>query len=126
GTLAQITHKFEGRYTDRLIGEPYRPGAADDPDSRFHSRSPIHGVSRIRCPVIVFQGLEDRVVPPAVSREIASALAGQGLDYEYIEYPGEGHGFRSNDVNIDALERETRFYRRVLGGGEPAGNNGSQ
>ncbi|HSH42373.1 MAG TPA: prolyl oligopeptidase family serine peptidase, partial [Arenicellales bacterium] len=47
GTLAQITHKFEGRYTDRLIGEPYRPGAADDPDSRFHSRSPIHGVSRI-------------------------------------------------------------------------------
>lgn len=115
-TLAQITHKFEGRYTDRLIDEEYRSGSGEDPQSRFYSRSPIHYVSEIRCPVIVFQGLEDKIVPPDVSREIARALDGQGLEYDYVEYPGEGHGFRSSDANIDALERETGFYRRVLGG----------
>jgi len=113
-TLAQITHKFEGRYTDRLIGEEYDPERADDPDSRFHSRSPIHDVSAIRCPLIVFQGLEDKIVPPDVSREIAGALEAQGLDHDYVEYPGEGHGFRTSAANIDALERETGFYRRVL------------
>lgn len=113
-TLAQITHKFEGRYTDHLIGEPYRPDAAHDHDSCFYTRSPIRFVSAIRCPVIVFQGLEDKVVPPDVSREIARALEGQGLDYDYVEYPGEGHGFRSSEANIDALERETRFFRHVL------------
>jgi len=123
GTLAQITHKFEGRYTDRLIGEEYRAGCADDPDSRFHSRSPIHCVSEIRCPVIVFQGLEDKIVPPDVSREIARALAEQGLEYDYVEYPGEGHGFRSSEANIDALEKETGFYRRVL---EARGGRGAE
>lgn len=117
GTLAQITHKFEGRYTDRLIGEEYQPGCADDPDSRYYTRSPIHDVSGIRCPVIVFQGLDDKIVPPDVSREIARALAEQGLEHDYVEYPGEGHGFRSSQANIDALERETAFYRRVLSAG---------
>jgi len=120
-TLAEITHKFEGRYTDRLIGENYDRERANRPDSRFHQRSPIHAVSAIHCPLIVFQGLEDKIVPPEVSREIARALEDQGLDYEYVEYPGEGHGFRSSEANIDALERETGFFRRVLGG---AGNDG--
>lgn len=115
-TLAQITHKFEGRYTDRLIGEDYHPQSADDPASRFRQRSPIHDVSAIRSPVIVFQGLEDKIVPPDVSREIAAALEKRGLDYDYVEYPGEGHGFRSSDANIDALERETAFFQGVLGG----------
>jgi len=115
-TLAQITHKFEGRYTDRLIGEAYDPQRAGQPDSRFYERSPIHAVAAIQCPLIVLQGLEDRIVPPEVAREIAAALRRQGLDYEYVEYPGEGHGFRSSEANIDALERETAFYRKVLGG----------
>lgn len=113
-TLAQITHKFEGRYTDRLIGEVYRPEAAASPHSRFYTRSPIRFLSALRCPVIVFQGLEDKVVPPAVSREIALALKRQGLRYEYVEYPGEGHGFRSSEASIDSLERETAFFRNVL------------
>jgi dipeptidyl aminopeptidase/acylaminoacyl peptidase len=115
-TLAQITHKFEARYTDRLIGEAYQAERAENPDSRFYQRSPIRFVSAVRCPLIVFQGLEDKVVPPEVSREISGALEHQGLDYDYIEYPGEGHGFRSSSTNIDALERETAFFRRALSG----------
>jgi len=117
-TLARITHKFEGRYTDRLIGEDYDPERAARPGSRFYERSPIHFVAAIGCPLIVLQGLEDKVVPPEVSREIVAALERQGLDYEYLEYPGEGHGFQSSDTNIDALERETGFYRKVLSAGK--------
>lgn len=113
-TLARITHKFEGRYTDRLIGEVYRPETAARPGSRFYTRSPIRFLAALRCPVIVFQGLEDKVVPPAVSQEIAQALKRQGIQYDYVEYPGEGHGFRSSEANIDALERETEFFRGVL------------
>ena len=42
-------------------------------------------------------------------------LAARNIDHEYVEYPGEGHGFRKSETNIDAIEKETRFYRRILG-----------
>ncbi|MBS1270783.1 MAG: Dipeptidyl aminopeptidase BIII [Gammaproteobacteria bacterium] len=113
-TLVRITHKFEGRYTDRLIGEDYRSERAKDATSRFYTRSPIHFVSAISCPVIVFQGREDKVVPPDISREIVRALKRHGRDYDYIEYPGEGHGFRTSDANIDALAWEAGFFRDIL------------
>ena len=65
--------------------------------------------------MILFQGLEDLVVPPDVSREVVRALVARNIDHEYVEYPGEGHGFRKSETNIDAIQRETRFYRRILG-----------
>ena len=65
--------------------------------------------------MILFQGLNDAVVPPAVSREVVQVLADRGIDHEYIEYPNEGHGFRRSETNLDAIERETKFYRRMLG-----------
>ena len=65
--------------------------------------------------MIVFQGSEDKVVPPALAREIVAALEKQGIEHEYVEYPGEGHGFRRSETNIDARRRETEFFMRVLG-----------
>ncbi|MDJ0958009.1 MAG: prolyl oligopeptidase family serine peptidase [Arenicellales bacterium] len=114
-TLAAITHKFEARYTDRLIGEEYDENRAKSADSEYYKRSPIHFMSKARSPMILFQGLEDLVVPPDVSREVVRALVARNIDHEYVEYPGEGHGFRKSETNIDAIQRETRFYRRILG-----------
>ena len=87
-TLAADTHKFESRYLDSLIG-PY-PGAA----STYRERSPIHYADRIERPVILFQGLEDEVVPPSQAEEMVAALAGNGVPHAYLAFEGEQHGFR--------------------------------
>ena len=113
-TLAEITHKFEGKYTDQLIGEPYDASTASLVTSRYRSRSPIFDIDEIKSPLILFQGLEDKIVPPEVSREMVHTLKQNGVRHEYIEYAGEGHGFRQAQTRIDALEREIAFYRNVL------------
>ena len=107
--LARDTHKFEARYLDGLIG-PY-------PERRdlYVARSPIHHAELLSCPVIFFQGLEDRVVPPAQSEAMAAALARRGIPYAYVGFPGEQHGFRRAESQRTALEGELYFYARVLG-----------
>ena len=62
------THKFESRYNDWLVG-PW-PETAD----LWRERSPINHADKIRAPVIVLQGLEDKVVPPSQSEKIVEAL----------------------------------------------------
>jgi dipeptidyl aminopeptidase/acylaminoacyl peptidase len=106
--LAVETHKFEERYTDRLIG-PW-------PDARelYEARSPINHLDQFDRPLIVFQGLDDMVVPPNQSEMIVSALQARGIECEYHAYEGEGHGFRKASTIIDSLTAELAFYQRVL------------
>jgi dipeptidyl aminopeptidase/acylaminoacyl peptidase len=107
--LATDTHKFESRYTDRLLG-PW-------PDARhvYEARSPINHLDQFDRPLIVFQGLDDRVVPPIQSEMIVQALRARGVECEYHAYEGEGHGFRRADTIEHQLTSELSFYRRVLG-----------
>ncbi len=107
--LARDTHKFESRYLDWLIG-PY-PEAADV----YRARSPIHFTDRLSCPVILFQGLEDEVVPPSQAEEMVRALRAKGLPLAYIAFQGEQHGFRKADSIRRAHEAELYFYARVFG-----------
>ena len=116
-TLAKITHKFEASYTDRLVGETFHPDTSADPASRFVQRSPVFQMERLACPLILFQGMDDKVVPPAVSREVADLLADKGIRHEYIEYKNEGHGFRRLQTRVDSLEKETAFFSMVIRGG---------
>ena len=103
--LARDTHKFESRYLDSLIGDP----------QLLLERSPIQHVAQLSCPVIFFQGSEDRVVPPAQARDMVAALRAKGLPVAYVEFPGEGHGFRQA-ANVErALSCEYAFYCRVFG-----------
>ena len=107
--LARDTHKFEARYLDGLIGPLSRarrslPSALADP--------PHRGLS---CPVIFFQGLEDRVVPPNQAQAMADALASRGLPHALVTFEGEGHGFRQAANVQAALEGELFFYGRMLG-----------
>jgi dipeptidyl aminopeptidase/acylaminoacyl peptidase len=107
--LARDTHKFESRYVDRLVG-PY-PEARD----RYRARSPIHHVDQLACPLILFQGLEDRVVPPNQSEMMAAAARANGLPVAYLTFEGEQHGFRKADTIIRSLEAELYFYGAVFG-----------
>lgn len=107
--LAHDTHKFEARYLDRLIG-PY-PAARET----YRARSPIHFVDRLACPLILFQGLEDRVVPPNQSEMMASAARAKGLPVAYLAFEGEQHGFRKAETIVRSLEAELYFYGAVFG-----------
>ncbi|MGN6217023.1 MAG: prolyl oligopeptidase family serine peptidase [Solirubrobacterales bacterium] len=113
--LARDTHKFESRYLDRLIG-PY-PERAD----LYRERSPINHVERLRSPVILFQGLEDAVVPPNQAETMVAALTRNGVPHAYLAFEGEQHGFRRAETNIRCLEAELYFYGRIMGF-EPAGD----
>ncbi|MDQ3980629.1 MAG: prolyl oligopeptidase family serine peptidase, partial [Actinomycetota bacterium] len=108
-TLAAETHKFESRYLDRLIG-PY-------PEARhlYRERSPIHFADRLQVPVILFQGLEDAVVPPSQAEVLVAALRSNGVPFAYVTFQGEQHGFRQASTIRRAAEAELWFYGQVLG-----------
>ena len=107
--LAQDTHKFEARYLDRLIG-PYPAG-----QEIYRERSPIHHVHRLSSPIIFFQGLEDKVVPPAQTEKMVAALRLKKIPVAYISFAGEAHGFRRAENIERALEAELYFYSRLFG-----------
>jgi dipeptidyl aminopeptidase/acylaminoacyl peptidase len=112
--LAGETHKFEARYLDKLVG-PY-------PEMRdvYVERSPIHHLDKFGKPLILLQGLDDRVVPPNQSERIYEALRAKHVPVALLTFEGEGHGFRSAESRTRALEAELYFYGRVLDF-EPAG-----
>jgi len=106
--LARETHKFESRYLDRLVG-PY-------PERRdiYMARSPIHFADRLSCPIIFFQGLEDKVVPPNQAERMVEAVRKRGLPVAYVAFEGEQHGFRRAENIQRALEAELYFYSRIF------------
>jgi dipeptidyl aminopeptidase/acylaminoacyl peptidase len=109
GALARNTHKFESRYCDGLIG-PW-PEAEDV----YRDRSPVFHTDQLRTPLILFQGLEDKVVLPEQSEAMAQALRSKGVPFAYLAYEGEQHGFRKAENMKATLEAELYFYGRVLG-----------
>jgi len=107
--LARETHKFELRYLDSLVG-PY-PEAA----RIYRERSPINYSQHFSAPVIFFQGLDDKVVPPNQAEKMVKALREKKIPVAYIAFEGEQHGFRKAENLKRSLEAELYFYSRVFG-----------
>jgi dienelactone hydrolase len=107
--LARDTHKYESRYLDGLLG-PY-------PESKdiYLERSPINFTEQLSCPVIFFQGLDDKVVPPNQAETMVEAIRAKGIPVAYVAFPGEQHGFRKAENIKRALDGELYFYSRVFG-----------
>ena len=103
------THKYESRYLDSLIG-PY-------PEAKqlYHDRSAINFADRLSCPMLILQGLEDKIVPPSQAEIMAEALRDKGIPFSLMMFEGEQHGFRQSKNIIASLEGELYFYGRVLG-----------
>ena len=108
-SLASETHRFEARYLDSLVG------AWPEERARYEQRSPLQHAQSIRCPVIFFQGLQDKVVVPEQTERMAAALSSNGLPVEVQTFAQEGHGFRDSAVKVQVLEATERFFRRQLG-----------
>ncbi len=106
--LARDTHKFESRYPDSLVGA--YPKEIDV----YKARSPINHVEQLTCPVIFFQGLEDKIVPPNQAQAMVDALTERGIPVAYVPFEGEQHGFRKAENIKRALELELYFYARIF------------
>jgi len=106
--LLQDTHKFESRYLDRLVG-PY-----PEYSKRYHQRSPLQHVEKLHCPVIFFQGTEDKVVPKEQAEKMFAALRDKDIPVAYVAFEGEQHGFRKAETIKKAIESELYFYCRIF------------
>ncbi len=102
-------HKFESRYDEGMI--------ASWPEGRhvFRERSPIHAFDRVRVPVLIFQGLDDKVVPPSQVESMEAALLGRGVPHVVMRFEGEGHGFRRAETRRATYATELSFLGRVFG-----------
>ena len=112
--LALDTHKFESRYLDSMIG-PY-PERAD----LYRARSPVHFADRLERPLLLLQGLDDKVVLPAQAEMMVDVLDRKEISHAYLAFEGEGHGFRKEENIVRSLEAVLSFVGQVFGF-EPAG-----
>ena len=102
------THRFEEGYLEYLIGNKY------EISSRSSERSPINNIESINCPVIFFQGLKDKVVPPGQTERISSKLRKNNIPVEVYMFEDEGHGFKDSSTKIEVLEKTERFFNYHL------------
>ena len=102
-------HKFESRYDEGLLGPV--PGAAHV----FRERSPIHAFDRVVAPMLITQGLDDKVVPPSQLDAMVAALHGRGIPHAAITFEGEGHGYRRADSRRRVYAAELSFLGQVFG-----------
>ena len=107
--LDDDSHKFESHYHNYLIAP------APECERIYLERSPIHHTDRLKSPMIFFQGLDDKVVPPPQSEAMVEALKARGIPVAYLAFEGEGHGFRKSQNIQRTLEAELYFYARVFG-----------
>lgn len=107
--MAKDTHKFESRYLDGLIG-PY-PERKD----LYEQRSAVHYVDNIGAPMMILQGLEDKVVPPNQAQMMYDAVKAKGLPVAMVLYEGEQHGFRKTDTIRHSIDGSLYFLGRVFG-----------
>ncbi|WP_374582614.1 prolyl oligopeptidase family serine peptidase [Pseudoduganella sp.] len=107
--LDDDSHKFESHYNEYLIAPKAQA------DAVYAARSPINHTQRLSRPMIFFQGLDDKVVPPQQSEAMVNALRQRGIPVEYVELEGEGHGFRKADTIVRTLQAELAFYQRMFG-----------
>jgi dipeptidyl aminopeptidase/acylaminoacyl peptidase len=107
--FVEQTHDFESRYLDGLLGPI--PGA----EALYAERAPLGHVTDLTCPVLLLQGLDDPIVPPAQSEAIAGDLAAHGIRHAYLAFEGESHGFRKAETIVACLDAELSFYGQIMG-----------
>jgi dipeptidyl aminopeptidase/acylaminoacyl peptidase len=108
-SFVATTHDFESRYLDGLIGP--LPGY----ETQYDERAPVGHITRDTCPILLLQGLDDPIVPPAQAESIAAELEAHGIRYAYLPFEGESHGFRKAETIATGFEAELSFYGQILG-----------
>jgi dipeptidyl aminopeptidase/acylaminoacyl peptidase len=79
-------------------------------------RSPLSKVDQITIPLLIAQGANDPRVKQAESEQIVAALEERGIDYQYMLFPDEGHGFAQPENRIKFYAAAEAFLAKHLGG----------
>ena len=106
--LATDTHKFEAKYLDLMVG------TLPEHSDRYQAWSPLFHADRIRDPVAIFQGSEDKVVPPDQAESIVEVLERNKVPHIYRLYEGEGHGWRKVETIVSFYDDVERFLKRYV------------
>ncbi|ORX61805.1 alpha/beta-hydrolase [Hesseltinella vesiculosa] len=107
--MVHETHKFESMYCDRLIGDYLMERDV------YEQRSPINNIDKVKCPVILFQGEDDKIVTPSQAEVVVNTMRNNGLPVAYVLYPGEGHGFRHAENITRTFELQQWFLGQIFG-----------
>ena len=111
-TMTAITHKFESHYLDGLL---FRKEASEaEKEKVLKERSPLFHASRIKAPVLLLQGTEDKVVPPDQASDMERIIRENGGDVELVMMEGEGHGFRMSENIKKATLYEEEWWVKTL------------
>ena len=108
GLLAQFTHKFESRYLDKLIG------VYPEEKVIYDQRSPLYHTDKLKKPILILQGDEDKVVPEDQASKMYRALLDKKIPTAYLLFKGEGHGFCKKENIIKAIDSELYFYQTIF------------
>jgi dipeptidyl aminopeptidase/acylaminoacyl peptidase len=103
------THKFESFYLEKLVG-PY-----PETKNRYQERSPIHFTDKLKKPILILQGDEDKIVPANQAEIIYKALMKKKIPTAYLLYSGEGHGFKKKENIMKSIDSELYFYQTIFG-----------
>jgi dipeptidyl aminopeptidase/acylaminoacyl peptidase len=104
-------------YWAPMIAQLYKRVGNPETDQDFlWSRSPLSRARDIRIPLLIAQGANDPRVKQAESEQIVAALADAGIDYEYMLFPDEGHGFAKPENRLKFYAAAERFLAKYLGG----------
>jgi dipeptidyl aminopeptidase/acylaminoacyl peptidase len=82
----------------------------------LESRSPLFFVDRVRIPMLIAQGANDPRVKQAESEQFVAAMQEKGIDYEYLLFEDEGHGFARPENRLEFYAAAERFLAKHLGG----------
>lgn len=107
-SLVAVTHDFERSYLDGLVGP------LPEAEAVYLERSPLTGAGTLR-PILILQGLDDPVVPPAQAEQLRDALVAGGVPHAYLTFEGESHGFRRAETRTKVREAAVSFYGQLFG-----------
>ena len=111
-TMTETTHKFESHYLDGLL---FRKDASEaDKAKVLKERSPLFHASKIKAPVLLLQGTEDKVVPPDQASDMERIIRENGGDVKLVMMEGEGHGFRMSENIKKATLYEEEWWAKTL------------
>ncbi len=116
GNLITFIRAIPSWYSILLATIHKRIGNPDTEEELLKSRSPLFKIDQIKIPILIAQGANDPRVKQTESEQIVEAMKKKGIEYEYILFPDEGHGFTNPGNRIKFYAAAEKFLAKHLGG----------
>ncbi|WP_426343846.1 alpha/beta fold hydrolase [Pseudoduganella sp. R-32] len=99
----------------KTYGVPVLVGDLEKDAAQFTATSPLKQAARIKRPLLLAHGTDDRRVPFPHYSKLRNALQDAKADAEFVEYIGEGHGWSTLKTRLDFWGRVEKFLDKHIG-----------